>query len=261
MRVQHGGQGQGRPGRPGGLEMVRAFDGERPGGQHLTGHPADWPGGHKSKPFAESCAVFLAAQPQRIYHCGRVRQRDRHAVEILAQVERFDSLIGVVIKPGTEIGQGLPPAQPAHRHYPHSALGLRHAAEGAAGQSGRDHHLAALPGWPQAVQVGQPGQVVEDQRPPALRAGKPHYEPSRAGLRVCVRVGCADRSRRRREPRHHCLTSGRVDPDQDVDRPGVPQRPDEFRCELRLTGTALRGRGCLSLRDAGQHRGLARKQG
>ena len=261
VRVEHGGQGQGRPGQPGGHELVRALGGQRPGGQDRRGDALDRPGRHVRAPFAELRAVLLAAQPVRVHHRDRVGQADRQAVEVLGEIESLDPLVGVVGEPGTEVGQGLPAAEPAHRGDPQAAgRRVRAGAEGRAGQPGRDDDLAVRSGRPQSVQVGHVGQVVEDQGPPPLGPGEPGGEAARVGRRAGVRVARADRAGRLREPGDDRLPAGGADPDQHVGGAGVPQGVSELHGELRLAGASLSRQGRLGLLAVGQHHRLAGEQ-
>jgi hypothetical protein len=99
---------------------------------------------------------------------------------------------------------------------------VRADSEGRGGQPGGDDDLAVRPGRPQPVQVGQVGQVVEDQRPAPLGAREPGGEAGRGVARVGVRVARADRAGRPREPGEDGVPAARGDPDQDVDGPGAP---------------------------------------
>ena len=222
--------------------------------------------GHVAAPLAQLPAVFLAAQPVRVHHRGRLGQGERQAVEVLTEVERLDPLIGVVDQPGGEVRQRFPAAEPADRHDPRAAgrcagpAAARRAAEGGAWQPGRDDHPAAWSGRPYPGQVGHVSQIVEDQRPRALGVREPGREAARGGLRVSVRVARADRAGRLGVPGEDRLPGARGDPDQDVDGPGAAQRQGVRGGELRLARAALGGRRRLGRLAVGQHHALAGPQ-
>ena len=120
--------------------------------------------------------------------------------------------------------------------------------------------------WPFGPAGHRPSRLPRSARSSRIRAhaplgpGEPGDEPARGVLRVRVRIARADRAGRPREPGADRVPAACGDPDQDVDRPGVPQRVGELHGQLRLAGTALGGRGRLGLLAVGQHHGLAGKQ-
>jgi len=65
---------------------------------------------------------------------------------------------------------------------------VRTDAERRGGQPGGDDDLAVRPGRPQSVQVGQVGQVIEDQGPGPFGAREPGGEADRGVARVGPRT-------------------------------------------------------------------------
>ena len=68
--------------------------------------------------LAQRDPVLAAALLADVDHRRGLAQGEREPVKVLAQVQRLDPLVGVVGKPGTEVGQRLPAAQPGHRDDP-----------------------------------------------------------------------------------------------------------------------------------------------
>ena len=254
MRVEHGGQREGRPGRARGRQLVRAFRRQRPGGQHGGGDAVHPDRGHVLAPLAEPAPVLPAAQPVQAHHRGGLGQRERQPVQVRAQVEGFGPLVGKVGEPGAQVRQHLAAAEPADRRDPRPGL------EGGLRQAGGDDDLPGLARGPEVFQVSQADQVVEDQRPRAPGVRQPAGEAARGGLGGQRLIGRADRPGRLREAGDDRLPAGRRDPDQRVDRAGTPQRVAERHRDLCLARAALaRGRGG-GLLAVGQHHGVPRVQ-
>ena len=116
--IEQGGQRQGRPGQPRGRQPVGALGGQRPGGQHGRRDPGHRHAGHVLAPLGELRPVLPAAQPAQLHHGRRLGQAERQAVEVLAQVQRLEPLLGIAGQPGAEVGQGLARAEPAHGRDP-----------------------------------------------------------------------------------------------------------------------------------------------
>ena len=248
--VQHGGQHQGGPGQAGRRQVVGALGREGPGGQDGGRHTVQI--GHVLAALGQRHPVLAAALLAGVDHRGGLGQPERQAAEVLAEVERLDALVGMVGEPGAEVGQRLSPAQPRHRDDRDvPALELRGR------QPGGDQDPAGRAGRPQAFQVGQVGQVIDDQRPRAFGVGQPGDETcggrlgSLAGMAGIHRVG------RLREAGEDRLGVGRGHPDQDLDQPAVPHGVGELDRQLGLARTALAGRRDLGLLAVHQHRGLS----
>ena len=114
--IEHRGQHQRRPGQPGRRELVRALRGDGPGGEH-RGRRARH-GGHVPYPLGQLRAVLTAALPAGAHRRRGLGQRERQPVQVLAQVQRLDPLVGVIGEPRGDVVQGLPPVQPGHRDDP-----------------------------------------------------------------------------------------------------------------------------------------------
>ena len=244
--VQHRGQHQCRPGQPGRRQLVRALRGDGPGGQDRRRDARH--GGHVRDPLGQHRAVLPAALPAGAHHRGGLRQAERQPVQVLAQVQRLDPLVGVVGEPGGDVVQGLAAVQPGHRDYlqvltrERGARSSRGPAKSGGRQPRGDHDPAGRAGGPQLLQVAQLGQVVEDQRPRPPGPGQPGHEAGRGGLRALARLAGVDRVRRLGEPGDDRFPAGGGHPDQDLHRPGVPHGVGELHRQLGLACAALRGR-------------------
>ena len=229
---------------------MRALRRQRPGGQHGGGDAVHPDHGQVLTSLLEPAPVLPAAQPVQAHYRRGLGQRERQPVQVLAEVEGLGPLAGKGGEPGAQVGQHLAAAEPADRRD------SRPGREGGLRQPGGDDDLPGLARGPEAVQVGQAGQVVEDQCPRAPGVCQPPGEVARGGLGRHRAVGRADRPGRLREAGHDRLPAGRRDPDQRVDRPGTPQRVAERHRDLRLARAAL-----LCGRDGGllavsQHHGI-----
>ena len=186
VRIEHGGQGQGRPGHPRGRQLVRALGGQRPGGQHRGGHAVDPHRGHVLAPLAQPVAILPAAQPVHGHHGGGLGQAERQPVEVFAQVERVGPLLGILGQPAAQVRHHLAAAEPANRGDPRPGRrsgGLARAdPEDGLRQPGGDDDLASLACGPEVLQVGQTDQVIQDQRPRMPGARQPADEAVRGGL-------------------------------------------------------------------------------
>jgi hypothetical protein len=201
-------------------------------------------------------AVLPAAQLPGADHRGGLGQRERQAVEVLAQVQRLDALVGMIGEPGAEVRQGLPPGQPRHRDD-QDVLGL----EARGRQPGGDQDPAGRAGRPPALQIGQVGQVVDDQRPRPLGVRQPGDEPPAGRLGALAGIAGVHRVGRLGEAGDDRLGAGRRHPDQGLDQPAVPHGVGELHGKLRLPGAALTHRRRVGLLAVHQHGGLPAVQG
>ena len=252
--IEHRGQRQRRPGQPGRRQLVRALRGDGPGGQDRrrdTRH-----GGHVRDPLGQHRAVLPAALPAGAHHRGGLGQPEQQAVQVLAQVQRLDPLVGVLGEPGGDVVQGLAAVQPGHRDGPHVVTRERCVVKSGGRQPRGDHDPAGRAGRPQLLQVAQLGQVVEDQRPRPPGAGQPGHEAGRGGLRAFARLTGVDRVRRLGESGQDRFPAGGGHPDQDLHRPGVPHGMGELHRQLGLACAALGGRRQLGVLAVDQHHGL-----
>ena len=256
--VEHRGQHQRRPGQPGRRELVRALRGDGPGGQHRARRARHR--GHVPHPLGQQRAVLTAAVPAGPHRRGGLGQRERQPVQVLAQVQRLDPLVGVVGEPRGDVIQGLPAVQPGHRDDPRFPVVEGRVLEFLGRQPGGDQDLAGRAGRPQLLQVAQLGKVVDNQRPRPPGVGQPGDEPGRGGLGAFVRLARVDRVRRLGEASDDRFPAGAVHPDQDLHRPAVPHGVGELHGQLGLARAALVGRDLLGLIAVDQHHGFSRTQ-
>ena len=98
--IQHGGQGQGRPGQAGGRQPVSQFERQCPGGSDRRGVGAGWSARQAPPAFGDPAAVLAAVDP-RVRHEGTgLRQGDRQEAELGGEVECPDPLVRVCVQLG-----------------------------------------------------------------------------------------------------------------------------------------------------------------
>ena len=154
------------------------------------------------------------------------------AVQVVGQVEGLGPLARIGGEPRAQVGQGFPGTERGDGRDPPVRR-----SQGAV-PPGRDHDPAVGSGWPETIEVGRVGQVIEDHQPPALGSGQPGQETLCGREQVVARIGGAQFRERQRVAGQDGVPVAGLDPGQQVHRAAVPELMRQRRRQLGLSRSA-----------------------
>lgn len=159
---------------------------------------------------------------------GGLRQRQRQISEVGGEFRRFIEPMCPVAELVAQVGCRLLGCE-------HPNVDQRVAPRESAGSpAGGDHRTAGGGGrWPQVVQFGRVGEVVQHDEPTRVGAGQPGQQPGSRLLGVAVPYA-GDVGGGLGVAGDHSGANGGGDPDEQVDPAHRPQLVGEVRRELGL---------------------------
>ena len=181
------------------------------------------------EPPVELLPVFHACHPGTA-DCRRgVRECHRLAVQVLEEVNGAAALVWVRREPADEVAHRLAAAERADLHDEHVAEARHRLCVGRG-----DHDLSRRSARPQPLEHLDIRQVVEHHEPAPVGAAEPAQEARGDRLGVAGQPSPGEDPGRLDVAGQDGRRAARVDPDQQVGRPGTPLRLGEECGLLRL---------------------------